>query len=64
MGLEKLRERFLPEELVGSLGYLAGLLDRPEAVRPHELVPAFSWEKVPMEDIYLPSDLFDRSSRS
>lgn len=64
MGLEKLRERFLPEEIVGSLGYLAGLIDRLEPVRPHELVPAFSWEKVPMEDIYLPSDLFDRSSRS
>ena len=64
MGLEKLRERFSAEEIVGRLGYLAGLLDRPGAVRARELVQAFSWEKVPEEDIYLPVELFDRSSRS
>ena len=41
-----LRQRYTPEELVGRLAHMAGLIDRPEAVRPRDLVPAFSWEKV------------------
>ena len=31
----------------------AGLLDRPEPVRPRELVEEFSWKRVPREDIRL-----------
>lgn len=45
-----LRARFTPEGLTGVLACLAGLLDRPEAARPQELVPLFSWEKVGRED--------------
>lgn len=58
MGLEALRERFSAEEIVGRLAWLGGLLDRPEPVRARDLVQVFSWEKVPMEDIYLPGGLF------
>ncbi len=58
MGLDALRERFSAEEIVGRLGYLAGLLDRPKPVRARELVQSFNWEKVPMEDIFLPEGLF------
>ncbi len=47
-----------PEDVVGGLGYLAGLLDRPEPASAKELIPLFSWEKVPKEDILLPPDLF------
>lgn len=45
-----LRQRFTPEALTGELACLAGLLDRPQAVRPQELVPLFSWDKVGRRD--------------
>lgn len=45
-----LRSRFTPEALTGGLACLAGLLDRPEAVRPRDLIPLFSWEKVGRAD--------------
>jgi len=51
-----LRAAFTPEELTGRLAFLAGLLDRPEAVSPAELVGEFSWDKVPEEDICLPEE--------
>lgn len=59
VSLDALKERGLsPEEITGRLAYLAGLLDRPEAASPRELIPVFSWEKVPKEDILLPEGLF------
>lgn len=49
--LGQLQQRFSAPELVGRLAHLAGLLERPEAVTPRELIPLFSWEKLPKEDI-------------
>lgn len=46
-----LRERFTAPELVGRLACWAGLIDGTDAVTPAELVPAFSWDKVPREDV-------------
>ena len=46
-----LRSRCTPGELTGRLAWMAGLLDRPENVTPRELIPLFSWEKVPKNDI-------------
>lgn len=48
-----LRDRYRPEEVVGRLACLAGLLDRPEPAAAAELVPLFSWDKVPKRDIIL-----------
>ena len=48
-----LRERYTPEQLTGLLAHTAGLLDRPEPVRPYDLVPLFSWEKVGREDLVI-----------
>jgi len=45
-----LRGQTTPEKLVGYLAYIGGLLDRPEAVRPCELVSHFSWDKVGTAD--------------
>ena len=41
-----LRAHTTPEKLVGLLAYLAGLIPRPTALRPSDLVPEFSWSKV------------------
>ena len=49
--LGQLQQRYTAPELVGKLAHLAGLLDRPEAVTPRELVSLFSWDKVPQGDI-------------
>lgn len=49
--LGQLQQHYTAPELVGKLAHLAGILDRPEAVTPRELVSLFSWDKVPQGDI-------------
>ena len=49
--LGRLQERYTAAELVGRLAWAAGLIDRPEAAAPRELLPLFSWEKLPREDL-------------
>ncbi len=45
-----LRRQTTPEKLTGFLAYTAGLMDRPEAVKPYDLVKEFSWDKVGRAD--------------
>lgn len=45
-----LRAHTTPEKLVGFLAYAAGLLPRPQAVTPYELVGEFAWDKVGRAD--------------
>lgn len=45
-----LQTRFTAPELVGRLALAARLIDRPQAITPRELIPLFSWEKLPRED--------------
>ena len=42
-----------PQEIIGKLAYLAGLTDTTTPITPSELLPLFSWEKVPTKDIIL-----------
>ena len=42
-----------PESVIGKLAFYAGIIDRAELVSAHELVPEFSWDKVPVEDIHV-----------
>lgn len=59
LSLDALRGRgYTPEDIVGRLAYLAGLLDRPESASPRELIPVFNWDKIPLSDIRLPEGLF------
>lgn len=51
---------FTPEEILGRLAFCAGLLDVPRAIGARELIPLFSWGRVPKEDICLPEGLFRR----
>ena len=48
--LGELQSRYTAPELVGRLAHLAGLIPEPAPVTPAELVPLFSWEKLPKED--------------
>ena len=56
--LENLRARYTPQEIIGKLAYVCGLQDTPAPAAPQELVPGFSWDKVPQQDILLPEGLF------
>ena len=49
--LGQLQQKYTAPELVGRLAHQAGLLDRPQAITPRELVPLFSWDKMPAGDI-------------
>ena len=57
LDLGRLRQHMCPERLVGALAFAAGLIDREEPVMAQDLVAAFSWDKVPKTDLYLP-DIF------
>jgi glutamyl-tRNA synthetase len=46
-----LRRDLSPEELVGLLAYLAGIIDHRQPVSARELIPEFSWDKVRKTDI-------------
>ena len=41
------------QEIIGLLAHLAGLTDTPVPITPAELLPLFSWDRVPTEDIIL-----------
>ena len=59
LDLDALRARGLTAaDITGRLAFAAGLLDRPEAARPQDLLAVFDWNKIPREDIRLPAGLF------
>ncbi len=51
LSTRELRKELRPEQLVGRLAFLCGLIDREEPVTPRELLRDFSWDKVMREDI-------------
>ena len=53
LDLGELRKRITAEQLIGTLGFAAGLLDKNEAVSAGELATVFSWEKLRGENIFL-----------
>ncbi|MGI6030407.1 MAG: tRNA glutamyl-Q(34) synthetase GluQRS [Eubacteriales bacterium] len=55
LDLGVLRQKYSSGQLLGELAALCGLLERPEAVTAGELIPLFSWDKLPKEDLYLPA---------
>ena len=58
LSVRELRARYSPAQVVGRLAFLAGLIDRPEDAMPAELLPLFSWDRLPTDDITLPPGLF------
>ena len=58
IGLDALRSRYTPAQIIGALAYLAGLNPTRQPCTPESLVASFSWDRVPRQDILLPADLF------
>lgn len=46
-----------PETIVGWLAYLSGQTDKPEPVRPSELIPHFRMDRIPAEPVRLPETM-------
>lgn len=46
-----------PQQVIGQLAFWAGIIDRPEAVSPDELIAHFRWDNVPVDDIFVSSQL-------
>ena len=52
--LGALQSRWSARELVGQLALLAGLIPEYAPISPGELIPLFSWEKLPQADCTVP----------
>lgn len=53
MDMASLRSRFTAADIIGRLAFLAGILPTPQPMTPQQLLPLFSWNKVPCSDITL-----------
>lgn len=58
IGLDFLQQKYTAPQIVGKLAYLVGLIDKPQALLPQELIPEFCWSKIPKEDIRVPKEYF------
>lgn len=60
LSLAEIRRHYTPEEVVGRLGFLAGLQAEPAPCTAEQLLPLFSWDKLPRGDVAVPPALFAR----
>lgn len=52
LDLSVLREKHNnPDEIIGFLACLAGIIPAPAPAKPQDLLPLFDWQKVPTDDI-------------
>ena len=59
LDMEHLRQRCRPEEILGELAFAAGITAKNEPVSARELVPLFSFDRLPRENIHLTTDFCD-----
>ena len=55
LDLGELRKRVSPEQLIGTLAFASGLIDRNAPISARELAAEFSWERLSGESIILDS---------
>ena len=53
LDLGELRKHITPEQLIGTLAYSAGLIDKKSALSAAELAKEFQWKKLKGDSIYL-----------
>ena len=58
VGLDSLREKLPPEEILGRLACLAGFNPAAAPKTAAQLLTDFNWDKVPRADIRIPEGLF------
>lgn len=51
LDLGHLREHYTSDQLLGRLAFWAGLQPQPTPITAQHLIPLFSWDKVPCQDI-------------
>ncbi len=56
LDLGELRKRITPEQLIGTLAFASGLIDRNRAISAKELAGEFRWDKLKGDSIYLNAD--------
>ena len=56
LDMEVLREQHSAQEIIGFIAHLAGITPTTSPITPQELLPLFTWEKVPKEDIKVKSE--------
>ena len=59
LGLDRLLQRFTPEQILGFLACAYHLIKKPEAISLPELVDCFDLNNIPREDVSLPAGLFE-----
>ena len=57
-GLDVLRDRCTPEEVLGKLAYLGGFNPDAAPKTAEQLLADFDWARVPQEDVRIPEKLF------
>ena len=59
LDMAHLRQRCRPEEILGELAFASGITAKNEPVSARELVPLFSFDRLPRENIHLTADFCD-----
>ena len=57
-GLDELRGKLTPEEILGRLAFLGGFNPGAEAKSARQLLADFDWSKVPREEVCIPEGFF------
>ncbi len=47
LSMESLRRDYTPEDIIGRIAYIAGLLPKPTRIAASELAAVFDWKKIP-----------------
>ena len=58
LGMDVIRARYQPEEVLGKLACLAGFHPNGAPETAAALIKEFDWDRVPVKDIYLSEDVF------
>ena len=51
LDMESLRKSYTAPQLIGILAHVAGILPEPTPITARSLIPLFSWDKVPVDNI-------------
>lgn len=51
LDMEELRKSYSAQQLIGIIAHMAGILPEPTPITARNLIPLFSWDKVPVDNI-------------